>query len=222
MAKSRKLMVWLLIIALLLAGFWLVLGRPSLTARGVLHRTEGRELRKESLFLGDFFLTDVLRIGTGHLDYHVVVGKTEDELRLVEAIRQGPVWHSEEDMVVIPLQDPVTADFQPWCAEWQQTAFVYTDLVYDHGVAVVTVGGRTFDSRFEPSESGFAVVSFPYLEADRREEGVLSEQVQLRQFDLRNVGYAKDRKVLDVTLEVVLYDSANNEVAHVVNEYPAS
>ena len=222
MAKSRKLMVWLLIIALLLAGFWLVLGRPSLTARGVLHRTEGRELRKESLFLGDFFLTDVLRIGTGHVDYHVVVGKTEDELRLVEAIRQGPVWHSEEDMVVIPLQDPVTADFQPWCAEWQQTAFVYTDLVYDHGVAVVTVGGRTFDSRFEPSESGFAVVSFPYLEADRREEGVLSEQVQLRQFDLRNVGYAKDRKILDVTLEVVLYDSANNEVAHVVNEYPAS
>lgn len=222
MAKNRKLMVWLLIIALLLAGFWLVLGRPSLTARGVLHRTEQRELRKESLFLGDFFLTDVLRIGTGHVDYHVVVGKTEDELRLVEAIRQGPVWHSEEDMVVIPLQEPVTADFQPWCAEWQQTAFVYTDLVYDHGVAVVTVGGRTFDSRFEPSESGFAVVSFPYLEADRREEGVLSEQVQLRQFDLRNVGYAKDRKVLDVTLEVVLYDSANNEVAHVVNEYPAS
>ena len=222
MAKSRKLMVWLLIIALLLAGFWLVLGRPSLTARGVLHRTEGRELRKESLFLGDFFLTDVLRIGTGHVDYHVVVGKTEDELRLVEAIRQGPVWHSEEDMVVIPLQDPVTADFQPWCAEWQQTAFVYTDLAYDHGVAVVTVGERTFDSRFEPSESGFAVVSFPYLEADRREEGVLSEQVQLRQFDLRNVGYAKDRKFLDVTLEIVLYDSANNEVAHVVNEYPAS
>ena len=222
MAKSRKLMVWLLIIALLLAGFWLVLGRPSLTARGVLHRTERRELRKESLFLGDFFLTDVLRIGTGHVDYHVVVGKTEDELRLVEAIRQGPVWHSEEDMVVIPLQDSVTADFQPWCAEWQQTAFVYTDLVYDHGVAVVTVGERTFDSRFEPSESGFSVVSFPYLEADRREEGVLSEQVQLRQFDLRNVGYAKDRKILDVTLEVVLYDSANNEVAHVVNEYPAS
>ena len=222
MAKSRKLMVWLLIIALLLVGFWLVLGRPSLTARGVLHRTEQRELRKESLFLGDFFLTDVLRIGTGHVDYHVVVGKTEDELRLVEAIRQGPVWHSEEDMVVFPLQEPVTTDFQPWCAEWQQTAFVYTDLAYDHGVAVVTVGGRTFDSRFEPSESGFAVVSFPYLEADRREEGVLSEQVQLRQFDLRNVGYAKDRKILDVTLEVVLYDSANNEVAHVVNEYPAS
>ena len=222
MAKSRKLMVWLLIIALLLAGFWLVLGRPSLTARGVLRRTEGRELRKESLFLGDFFLTDVLRIGTGHVDYHVVVGKTGDELRLVEAIRQGALWHGEEDMVTIPLQDPVTADFQPWCAEWQQTAFVYTDLVYDHGVAVVTVGGRTFDSRFEPSESGFAVVSFPYLEADRREEGVLSEQVQLRQFDLRNVGYAKDRKFLDVTLEVILYDSANNEVAHVANEYPAS
>ena len=222
MAKNRKLMVWLLIIALLLAGFWLVLGRPSLTARGVLHRTERRELRKESLFLGDFFLTDVLRIGTGHVDYHVVVGKTEDELRLVEAIRQGLVWHSEEDMMVIPLQEPVTADFQPWCAEWQQTAFVYTDLAYDHGVAVVTVGERTFDSQFEPSESGFAVVSFPYLEADRREEGVLSEQVQLRQFDLRNVGYAKDRKILDVTLEVVLYDSANNEVAHVVNEYPAS
>ena len=222
MAKNRKLMVWLLIIALLLAGFWLVLERPSLTARGVLHRTEQRELRKESLFLGDFFLTDVLRIGTGHVDYHVVVGKTGDELRLVEAIRQGPVWHSEEDMVTIPLQEPVTADFQPWCAEWQQTAFVYTDLAYDHGVAVVTVGERTFDSRFEPSESGFAVVSFPYLEADRREEGVLSEQVQLRQFDLRNVGYAKDRKFLDVTLEVVLYDSANNEVAHVVNEYPAS
>ena len=172
--------------------------------------------------MGDFFLTDVLRIGTGHVDYHVVVGKTRDELRLVEAIRQGLVWHSEEDMVVFPLQDPVTTDFQPWCAEWLQTAFVYTDLAYDHGVAVVTVGGRTFDSQFEPSESGFAVVSFPYLEADRREEGVLSEQVQLRQFDLRNVGYAKDRKFLDVTLEVVLYDSANNEVAHVVNEYPAS
>ena len=133
MAKSRKLIIWLLIIALLLVGFWLVLGRPSLTARGVLRRTEGRELRKESLFLGDFFLTDVLRIGTGHVDYHVVVGKTEDELRLVEAIRQGALWHSEEDMVVIPLQEPVTADFQPWCAEWQQTAFVYTDLAYDRG-----------------------------------------------------------------------------------------
>jgi len=222
MAKSRKLIIWLLIIALLLAGFWLVLARPSLTARGVLHRTEGRELRKESLFLGDFFLTDVLRIGTGHVDYHVVIGKTEDELRLVEAIRQGALWHGEEDMVTIPLQDPVTADFQPWCAEWQQTAFVYTELEYDHGVAVVTVGERTFDGRFEPSESGFSLVIFPDLKDNDHTEDSFAEQIRLRQFDLRNMGYAKDRKVLDVTLEVVLYDSANNEVARVVKDYPVS
>ena len=222
MAKSRKLIIWLLIIALLLAGFWLVLGRPSLTARGVLRRTEGRELRKESLFLGNFFLTDVLRIGTGHVDYHVVVGKTEDELRLAEAIRQGLVWHSEEDMVVIPLQGPVTADFQPWCAEWRQTAFVCTDLPYAYGVAVVTVGGRTFDAWFESTESSFELVTFPDLEDNDHTEESFAEQIRLRQFDLRDMGYDKNRKFLDVTLEVVLYDSANTEVARVINEYPAS
>ena len=222
MAKSRKLLIWLLVIALLLAGFWVVMERPSLSARGALHRTEQRELRKESTFLDAIYLTRVMRTGQGNVHYHVAVGKTDEELYLAEAVQQGPFWYSEEDLAVIPLEEPITAGFQPWCAEWQQTAFVYTDLAYDHGVAVVTVGDRTFDSRFEPSESGFAVVSFPYLEADRRAEGILSEQVQLRQYDLRNMGYAKDRKTLDVTLEVVLYDSANAEVARVIKEYPAS
>ena len=222
MAKSRKLLIWLLVIALLLAGFWVVMERPSLSARGALHRTEQRELRKESTFLDAIYLTRVMRTGQGNVHYHVAVGKTDGELYLAEAVQQGPFWYSEEDLVVIPLEEPITAGFQPWCAEWQQTAFVYTDLTYNYGVAVVTVGDRTFDSRFDPSESGFAVVSFPYLEADRREEGILSEQVQLRQYDLRNMGYAKDRKTLDVTLEVVLYDSANAEVARVIKEYPAS
>ena len=222
MAKSRKLLIWLLVIALLLAGFWVVMERPSLSARGALHRTEQRELRKESTFLDAIYLTRVMRTGQGNVHYHVAVGRTDRNLYLAEAVQQGSFWYSEEDLAVIPLEEPITAGFQPWCAEWQQTAFVYTNLVYNHGVAVVTVGDRTFDSRFEPSESGFAVVSFPYLEADRREEGILSEQVQLRQFDLRNMGYAKDRKTLDVTLEVVLYDSANAEVARVIKEYPAS
>jgi hypothetical protein len=74
----------------------------------------------------------------------------------------------------------------------------------------------------EPSESGFVLVTFPDLKDNDHTEDSFAEQIRLRQFDLRNVGYAKDRKILDVTLEVVLYDSANNEVAHVVNEYPAS
>lgn len=222
MTKSHKLLIWLLVIALLLAGFWLIFQRPSLTARDVLRRTERRELRKESAFLEAPYLLRVLRTGQGNVHYHVAAGKTDEELYLAEAVQRGLFWYSEDDLVTVPLLDPITVGFQPWCAEWEQTAFVYTDLDYDHGVATVKVGQIPFDSQFEPSESGFAVVSFPDLEADRREEGVLSEQVQLRQFDLRNVGYAKDRKVLDVTLEVVLYDSANNEVAHVVNEYPAS
>lgn len=221
MAKRRKFCIWLLVIALLLAGFWVVLERPSLSARSVLRRTERRELRAESTFLESVFLTRVMRVGQGNVHYHVVAGKTGDTLRLEEAVRRGPFWYSEEELVVIPLEEPLTAGFQPWCAEWDQTAFVYTDLDYDHGVVRVTVGQIPFDNRFTPSESGFVVVSFPYLEAEGREEGSLSEQVQLRQYDLRNVGYAGDRKSLDVTLEVVLYDSANGEIARVVKEYPA-
>lgn len=221
MAKRRKLCIWLLVIALLLAGFWLILQRPSLTARSVLRRTEQRELRQESTFLEAVYLTRVMRVGQGSVHYHVAAGKTADSLYLAEAVRHGPFWYSEEDLVVIPLEEPVTAGFQPWCAEWDQTAFVCTDLDYDYGVARVTVGQIPFDNRFTPSESGFVVVSFPYLEAESREEGSLWEQVQLRQFDLRTVGYAQDRKTLDVTLEVVLYDSENREIARVVKEYPA-
>lgn len=221
MAKSHKLLIWLLVIALLLAGFWLIFQRPSLTARDVLRRTERRELRKESAFLEAPYLLRVLRTGQGNVHYHVAVGKTGEELYLAEAVQRGLFWYSEEDLVTVPLSDPVTIDFQPWCAEWEQTAFVYTDLDYDHGVATVRVGQIPFAGQFAPSESGFVVVSFPYLEAESKDDGSLSEQVQLRQYDLRNIGYAGDRKRVDVTLEVVLYDSANIEIARAVKEYPA-
>lgn len=221
MAKSHKLLIWLLVIALLLTGFWVVMERPSLSARGVLRRTESRELRQQSTFLEAPYLLRVMRTGQGNVHYHVAAGKTDGELYLAEAVQRGPFWFSEEDLVTIPLEEPVTAGFQPWCAEWQQTAFIYTDLDYDHGVATVKVGQIPFDGQFEPTESGFVVVSFPYLEAEYKDDGSLSEQVQLRQFNLRNMGYAEDRKTMDITLEVVLYDSANTEIARVIREYPA-
>ena len=222
MAKSRKLLLYVLAIALLLWGFWLVVERPSFSTEGAFRRAERRELRAESAFLGHFFLTDVLRIGTGHVDYHLTVGKSRDSLYLAEAVKHGLFWESEEDTVVIPLEDPVTADFQPWCAEWRPTAFVYTDLPYACGVAVVTVGGRTFDARFESTKSGFALISFPAFDAAGHTEDRFAEQIRLRQFDLRGMGYDKARKNTDVSLEVVLYDSANAEVARITKDYPAS
>lgn len=222
MAKSRKLLLYFAVITLLLWGFWILMGRPSFSAESAFRRTERRELRAESAFLGDFFLTDVLRIGTGHVDYHLTVGKGRDSLYLAEAVKHGLFWESEENTVVIPLQYPVTADFQPWCAEWRPTAFVYADLPYACGVAVVTVGDRTFDARFESTESGFALISFPAFEAAGHTEDRFAEQIRLRQFDLRGVGYDKARKNTDISLEVVLYDSANAEIARITKDYPAS
>lgn len=221
MAKSRKLLLYLAVIALLLWGFWLVMERPSVTAVGTLHRTERRELRKESTFLDAPFLLRVMRTGRGYIRYHVAVGKTDEELYLAEAVQRGLFWYSEEDLVTVPLTEPVTAVFQPWCAEFHHVGvLVYTPLDFDHGYATVTVGRFGFTQELDATETELMIVQFPDLGNDPVFDEI-RQQIQWRQYDLRSIGYDESQKTIDVTLKVVLYDSANKEIARVVREYPA-
>ena len=50
----------------------------------------------------------------------------------------------------------------------------------------------------------------------------IRQQIQWRQYDLRSIGYDESQKTIDVTLKVILYDSANVEIARVVKDYPAA
>lgn len=49
----------------------------------------------------------------------------------------------------------------------------------------------------------------------------IEDNLSARVHDMIGGGYNQDYQKEDVTLEVVLYDSANAEIARVVKEYPA-
>ena len=65
------------------------------------------------------------------------------------------------------------------------------------------------------------IVEFPDLGDDPIFDQI-RQQIQWRQYDLRSIGYDESQKTIDVTLKVILYDSANVEIARVVKDYPAA
>ena len=222
--KWTKLACSAAVIVLMALTLWVLLEMPAFTAESAFRRTESRQLLAESRFLGTSFRSIVHYSSDrgairGRSFDHVGVGVTETALHLTELHKLDLRWYNDEEMVVIPREGEVTVEFEPWGAEFQDVAiFVYTELDYDHGTAVLTIGGVPFDARFTADPSGFTDVPFEPLSgvvADGRQE-----QAILRQYDLRSVGYDKSRKTQHITLEVVLYDGHDTELARVVKEYP--
>ena len=226
--KWLQLLSLLTGIFLLLGCFWIVMDMPNLTAEGAFFKAERRQILKESTFLEAFYLANVGYSGkdvmNGSIFVHTGVGKTETALHTTELCRKmpSPLWYNEEEMVVIPLTGDLTAEWNPWCAEWQRIGvLVYSPLVFDHGCVTVTVGRFGFTQELDATETGLMIVEFPDLSDDPIFDQI-RQQIQWRQYDLRSIGYDESQKTIDVTLKVILYDSANVEIARVVKDYPAA
>ena len=226
--KWLQLLALLTSICLLLVCFWIVTNMPNLTAEGAFFKAERRQLLEESDFLEAFYLAKVQYSGkdvmSGSIFVHTGVGKTETALHTTELCRKMPfsLWYNEEETVVIPLTGDLTAEWNPWCAEWQRIGvLVYSPLAFDRGCVTICVGDQDFTQEFAPEKTGLVNVEFPNLGRDQDLDN-FRKQITWRQYDLRSIGYDKSLKIHNVTLEVVLYDSANSEVARIIKEYPVS
>lgn len=221
--KIRRLICLLLVIVLLMSCFWILADMPAFTAEGAFYRAERRSFLQESTFLGADFLgkTHVSGSGipSGSLFDYAAVGKTDSALHITELRKKPPFsrWYANEEMVTIPLTEELTAEWEPFHAEyWAVNLLVYTPLAFDRGQVTLSVnGGAEYQQDFTPTESGLIHVGFPELR--HSEEG---RQIQWRQFDLRSIRYDESQKTQDVLLTVVLYNSKGQRVAGLERLYP--
>lgn len=222
--KLSRLLALLAGIVLLLWCFWIVADMPAFTAKGAFHRAECRQLLQESTFLDAIFLADIHYSGrdvmNGKLFVHTGVGVTETALHTTELCNKKPLmWYNDEQTVTIPLTGDLTAEWNPWCAEWQDIGvLVYSPLDFHHGFVTVVVGDLGFDQEFSATETGLVNVTFPRLGSNPALDEE-RQQITWRQYDLRSVGYDKSKKSRDVTLKVRLLDEDGNELANLKRVY---
>lgn len=221
--KWHRLLALLTGIFLLLCGFWVLAEMPAFTAENAFYRVERAAFLQESTFLGVDFLGNTHVSGgsppTGSLMDYAAVGKTDSALHVTELRKKPPFsrWYAEEEMVTIPLTGDLTAEFEPFRAEFHDVnVLVHTPLDFDRGLVTVTVeGGTEHWCYFTPTASGLVNVRFPKLQFT--EDGY---QIRWRQYDLRSVGYDESKKTRDVHLTVTLYDREGREIEQLKRVYP--
>ena len=222
--KIKRLIFLLCAIGLLMGCFWVLADMPAFTAKSAFYRAERSAFLEESSFLGTDFLGKSLVGGggsppTGSLMDYVIVGKTDSALHITELRKKPPFsrWYASEEMVTIPLAGELTAEWEPFHAEYSAVNLVvYTSLVFDYGqVTLMVEGSKAYRQEFSPTQSGLIHVDFPELRHSEE-----SKQIQWRQFDLRSIHYDESQKTLDVTLEVTLYDSSGAQIVHLERLYP--
>lgn len=225
--KWVRLAAQLTLLAALLTALWILADMPAFTAESAFRKAERRQLLEESTFLESIFLVNAHYSGkdvmNGSIFVHAGVGKTENALHVTELCKQMPfpLWYNEEETVVIPLDGDVTAEWNPWCAEWQKIGvLVYSPLAFDHGYATICIGEWSFTEEFTATESGLVNVPFPNLGSNLSLDEE-RQQITCRQYDMRSIGYDKSLKTDDVALKVTLYDEDGGQVAAVTKEYPA-
>ena len=221
--KWHRLLALLTGIFLLLCGFWVLAEMPAFTAENAFYRVERAAFLHESTFLEAPYLSTIHYSGRGMRDgkYFVYsgIGVTESALHVTELQKKPPFsrWYADEEMVTIPFTGDLTAEFEPFHAEFYDVnVLVHTPLDFDRGLVTVTVeGGTEHWQYFTPTASGLVNVRFPKLQFT--EEG---DQIRYQMYDLRSVGYDESKKTRDVHLTVTLYDSEGREIEQLKRVYP--
>lgn len=221
--KWHRLLALLTGIFLLLCCFWVLAEMPAFTAENAFYRVERAAFLQESTFLEAPYLTTIHYAGRGARSgkYFVYsgIGVTESALHVTELQKKPPFsrWYADEEMVTIPLTGDLTAEFEPFHAEFHDVnVLVHTPLDFDRGLVTVTVeGGTEHWQYFTPTASGLVNVRFPKLQFT--EEG---DQIRYQMYDLRSVGYDESKKTRDVHLTVTLYDREGREIEQLKRVYP--
>lgn len=222
MAKSRKLLLYLAVIALLLWGFWLLMGRPSFSAQGALHRIESANLAPKSRLISAPFLHNLSRNGVNYRR-HMAAGVTDTHLHIAEVRKGAFFWHGSDrlyqPLLSLPLEDGPMAGLAPDDWPFDHTFFLYnTPQPVELWVATLTMGNQTYTTEGQTDPSGFTLFTFPQLETCTEEE---ISNLKAYVYDMLHMGYDKTTKYQDVTLEVTLYPQIGEEPIRVVKEYPA-
>ena len=226
MKKPVKLLVYLLISAVILFFLWARAECPRLTAQGALNRLESSNLAPKSKFVSAHSLGTLNSNGTNYQRY-MVAGVTDTHLHMSEIRKGAFLWH-QPDRFYIPLTsfplERAIAGLAPDQWPFDFSFFCYTTLPAQRWEAQLTVGSSVCTQEGACDPSGFTLFSFDKLSRYTRYEELepwIEDNLSARVHDMIGGGYNQDYQKEDVTLEVVLYDSANAEIARVVKEYPA-
>ena len=226
MKKPVKLLVYLLISAAILFFLWARAECPRLTAQGALNRMESSNLAPKSKFVSAHSLGTLNSNGTNYQRY-MVAGVTDTHLHMLE-IRKGVfLWHQPDRFYIpltsLPLEDALTG-IAPDQWPFDFSFFCYTTLPAQSWKARLEMGSFSCTQEGECDASGFTLFRFQTLSPATRYQELepwIEDNLSARVHDMIGGGYSQDYQKEDVTLEVVLYDSANAEIARVVKEYPA-
>lgn len=226
--KTLQMLALLLLLFLLLGGFWVLMDMPAFSAKSAFHRAERAQLLNESTYLGETFFANAHYSGKGMVRsqffVYAGVGKTDTALHTTELRRKVPFpfWLTKREMVVIPLTGALTAEFLPWGARYSSTeVLVYTEQDFARCEVTLAAEGPGFSVRVPPSETGLLTVMFPEYGDDPHFDEIRRE-IEWRQYDLQFIGYDKKQKTKDVTMEVVLYDDEGRVVDRLERIYPAT
>ena len=226
MKKPVKLLVYLLISAAILFFLWARAECPRLTAQGALNRMESSNLAPKSKFVSAHSLGTLNSNGTNYQRY-MVAGVTDTHLHMLEIRKGAFLWHQPDRLYIpltsLPLEDALTG-IAPDQWPFDFSFFCYTTLPAQSWKARLEMGSFSCTQEGECDASGFTLFRFQTLSPATRYQELepwIEDNLSARVHDMIGGGYSQDYQKEDVTLEVVLYDSANAEIARVVKEYPA-
>lgn len=226
MKKAVKLILCLVLAAVLCGALWVSMESPRLSAEAAFRRMESRQLLPKSRFVEAEGCGQIQILGgknSGLYQQYTAAGVTESHVHLAYLQKKSFWWyshdrHRDQNMISLPVEGDLTAGILPWRLEgvWHGF-FVYTPLEGDRYSVTLTVGDTVFTHTMPARPSGFTPFSIPSL----GETPHLEDEIGVRGYDLVGVGYGKDRKSRDVTLEVILYDENGQPLARTQVEYPA-
>ncbi len=221
--KLIKLLLWLVLLLLCLFLLAMQKGFPRYSRQSAIHRAEERQLLTLSRALTS---VDMNPDRNNEMPWRrqLQIGLTDGQLRAGLLKRSDLAWECDWVMVY-PLKD-TTAGILPWelyasPESVLDCGFVWDPRLWARGEATLTVGDQTCFTTFQPDDTGFALIPFADL-TDDGADPYYQQMVRLQREEMEyNDFYILDDRIMDITLEVVLYDQAGEETARTVTEYPA-
>lgn len=227
MKKPVKLLLYLLLSAALVFFLWARAECPRLTAQGALHRMESANLAPKSKFVSAHSLGTLNSNGTNYQRY-MVAGVTDTHLHMLEIRKGAFLWHQPDRLYIpltsLPLEEAMTG-IAPDQWPFDFSFFCYTTLPAQSWKAQLEMGSFSCTQEGQCDPSGFTIFEFQVLSSATRHQELepwIEDNLAARVYDMIGGGYSQDYQKEDITLEVVLYDSANIEIARAVREYPAA
>ncbi len=226
--KAQRLGLYGLLFAALLFVLWLLCGMPRLSAQSAFRRVEQRQLLEHGTLLGRWESNQIYHPSpgpnSGAWRTHLMAGVTDSHLRMTLLEQRGIRWNSPNRLVSFPLE-PYTFGVLPWDGPKSlgeanregACGFLYTKQSYARGEATLTVGETIFRGEVVPDAGELSFFSFPGL-YDTRET---MSQMELLAIRLQGIPVISDRPALHISLELVLFDEHDGEIARMVKHYPA-